>query len=56
MEEGTVAGLILNFGIGHRFNEQVDIRAQAPTFLVGSGDERGGSVIPTLTVTLGIGL
>ena len=54
-EEGTTAGLILNFGIGHRFNEQFDIRAQAPTFFISSGDQRGDQVIPTLTVTLGIG-
>ena len=39
-EDGTVAGFILNAGIGHRFNEQVDIRAQVPTFLVAASDER----------------
>ena len=54
-EDGTVAGFILNAGIGHRLNEQVDIRAQVPTFLVAASDERESQVIPTFTVTVGIG-
>ena len=54
-EDGTVAGLILNAGIGHRFSEQFDIRAQVPTFLIGASDEREAQVIPTVTVTVGIG-
>jgi hypothetical protein len=54
-EDGTVAGFILNAGIGHRFSEQVDIRAQVPTFLVAASEERESQVIPTFTVTLGIG-
>ena len=54
-EDGTAGGLILNFGIGHRFTEQLDLRAQVPTFFIGSGDSRDSQVIPTFTVTLGIG-
>ncbi len=54
-EEGTVGGLVLNFGIGHRFTEQVDLRAQVPTFFIAGGEQRESQVVPTLTVTLGIG-
>ena len=54
-EDGTVAGLILNFGIGHRFNEQVDLRAQVPTFFISGTDARDAQVVPTFTVTVGIG-
>ncbi len=54
-EDGSAAGAILNFGIGHRITEQVDLRAQVPTFFIGSGDQRGGQVIPTFTITLGVG-
>ncbi len=54
-EDGTAAGMILNFGIGHRFNEQFDLRLQAPTFFISGGEERSDQVIPTFTVTLGIG-
>ncbi len=54
-EDGLAAGFILNLGIGHRFTEQFDIRAQAPTFFIGGGDERDSQVVPTFTLTLGIG-
>ncbi len=53
-EDATAAGLILNFGIGHRFNEQFDLRAQVPTFFISGGDERDGKVIPAFTVTAGL--
>lgn len=55
VEDATTSGFILNFGIGHRFNEQYDIRAQVPTFFIGSGTNRGDKVIPTFTLTVGIG-
>jgi len=54
-EDGTAAGAILNFGIGHRFTEQIDLRAQVPPFLIGSGDQRGTQAVPTFTLTLGVG-
>jgi len=54
-EDGTAAGLILNFGIGHRFSEQFDLRLQVPTFFISGGDERDDQMVPTLTVTVGIG-
>ena len=53
-EDGSAAGLILNLGIGHRFSEKFDLRAQLPTFFIGSGENRGEKVVPTLTVTAGI--
>jgi hypothetical protein len=54
-EDGVAGGGIINFGIGHRFTEKIDLRAQVPTFFVGGGEEREGGVIPTFTLTLGIG-
>ena len=54
-EDGTVGGLVVNFGIGHRFTEQVDLRVQAPTLFIGAGDSRESTIVPTLTVTIGIG-
>ena len=50
-----MGGFIVNVGIGHRMSERVDLRAQMPTFMVGSGDDRDSLVVPSLTVTLGIG-
>jgi len=52
-EEGTTAGVILNLGIGHRFNEQFDLRAQVPTFFISGGENRDGKVVPTITLTAG---
>jgi hypothetical protein len=54
-EDGTAGGAILNFGIGQRFNERVDGRIQVPTFFISGGEERSEQIVPTLTVTLGIG-
>ena len=51
--DGTAGGTILNFGIGFRFNKQVDIRAQLPTIIAFSSPGDASSVIPTLTITLG---
>ena len=31
------------------------LRLQVPTFFISGGDERGDQVVPTLTVTVGIG-
>ena len=53
-EDGSAAGLILNFGIGHRFNHRFDLRAVVPTFFIGGSDERDGKVIPTFTITAGL--
>lgn len=53
-EDGSAAGLILNVGIGHRFSEKFDLRAQLPTFFIGGGENRADQVVPTLTVTAGI--
>lgn len=53
-EEGTTGGLILNLGLGYRFSEQFDLRAQAPTFFISAGDERDGMVVPTVTITAGL--
>jgi hypothetical protein len=53
-EDGSVAGLMLNLGIGHRFNRQFDLRAAVPTFFIGGSDERDGKVIPTFTITAGL--
>lgn len=53
-EDGSAGGLLLNFGIGHRFNRQFDLRASIPTFFIGASDERDGKVIPTFTITAGL--
>jgi hypothetical protein len=53
-EEGTAGGVLLNFGIGTRFNDKWDLRAAIPTFFISGGDERGSAVVPTLTVTAGV--
>ncbi len=53
-EEGTVAGMIINLGLGYRFTELFDLRLQVPTIIVSAGDERDGAVIPTITVTAGL--
>lgn len=52
-EDGTNAGLLINFGIGKRFSEVFDMRFQVPTFFISSGDERDGAVVPTFTITAG---
>jgi hypothetical protein len=52
-EDATGAGTILNFGIGHRFSEQLDIRGQIPTFFVFSAPGDATSVVPTVELTLG---
>ncbi len=54
-EEGTVAGFLLNVGIGHRVSEQFDLRAQVSTLVISAADERDSSVVPMITVTAGIG-
>ncbi|MBN1164352.1 MAG: outer membrane beta-barrel protein [Candidatus Krumholzibacteriota bacterium] len=53
-EDGTVGGMIINFGIGYRFNETFDLRAQVPTFFISGSDERDSAVVPTFTITLGL--
>lgn len=53
-EDGTTAGLLLNFGIGHRFNKTFDLRAQIPTFFISGTDTRDGKVVPTITLTAGL--
>jgi len=53
-EDATAAGLILNFGIGHRFNETFDLRAQVPTFFISETENRDGKVVPTITITAGL--
>jgi len=53
-EEGTTGGLILNFGIGGRFNEKFDLRFQVPTMFIGGGDERDGAVVPMFMLTAGL--
>jgi len=53
-EDGTTAGLLLNFGIGHRFNKAFDLRAQIPVLFVSGTDERDGKVVPMITVTAGL--
>ena len=53
-EDGATAGFILNLGIGHRFTEKFDLRAQLPTFFISSGDSRESQIVPTFTVTAGI--
>jgi len=53
-EDGSAAGLLLNFGIGHRFNRRFDLRAAVPTFFIGGSDTRDGKVIPTITITAGL--
>jgi hypothetical protein len=53
-EDGSAGGVLLNFGIGHRFNRQFDLRAAIPTFFIGGSDERDGKVIPTFTLTAGL--
>lgn len=52
-EDGTSAGAIVNFGIGQRFSERLDIRAQVPTFFVSSAPGDATAVVPTFTITLG---
>lgn len=51
-EEGSGAGIIINFGIGHRFSENFDLRAQIPTFFFDAPGDASG-VVPTITVTAG---
>jgi hypothetical protein len=53
-EEGTVGGFIINFGVGHRFNQLFDLRVQAPVFFVSSYGDRDGAVVPTFTLTAGL--
>jgi hypothetical protein len=53
-EEGTTAGLLLNFGLGYRFTELFDLRAQVPVLFVSGGEERDGKVVPMITVTAGL--
>jgi hypothetical protein len=53
-DDGTAAGLILNFGIGHRFNERLDLRFQVPTFFISGSDDRDGKTVPTFTLTAGL--
>ncbi len=53
-EDGTTGGLILNFGIGHRFNEAADLRFQVPTFFLGEGEQRESAVVPTFVLSLGV--
>ena len=51
--DGSSGGTIINFGIGHRFNKQLDFRAQLPTFFVFSAPGDATSVVPTFTITVG---
>jgi hypothetical protein len=51
--DGSAGGSIINFGIGHRFTEQLDIRAQLPTFFIFSTPGEASSIVPTLTLTVG---
>ena len=52
-DDGTSAGVILNFGIGHRFSEQLDVRGQIPTFFISSAPGEATAVAPTFELTLG---
>jgi hypothetical protein len=53
-EDGTVGGLILNFGLGYRFSEKFDLRGQVPVFFISGGDERDGQVVPLFSITAGL--
>jgi hypothetical protein len=52
-EEGSSAGTIVNFGIGHRFSENLDVRGQVPTLFIPSAPGDATSVVPTFTLTVG---
>ncbi len=52
--DASAGGTILNLGIGHRFTEQFDLRAQVPTFFVFGGPEGASATIPTFTITAGV--
>ena len=54
-EDGVGVGMIVNLGIGQRFHEHLDVRAQVPMFLLASTDVRDPKWITTLIVTVGIG-
>jgi hypothetical protein len=53
-EDGTAAGGIINFGIGHRLSDRFDLRLQVPTFFISGGEERDGGIVPTVTLTAGL--
>ena len=53
-DDGTAGGLILNFGIGHRFSPQFDLRAQVPTFFILGAPGDATTVAPAVTVTAGL--
>lgn len=53
-EDATAGGSILNLGIGHRFTEKFDLRAQVPTFFVFGGPDGASATIPTFTITAGV--
>lgn len=56
-EESAIgAGTIFNIGIGYRFSEKTDLRAQIPTFIILGAPGEASSTVPTFTVTLGIAL
>ena len=55
-EDASAGGTIFNLGVGYRFSEKVDLRAQVPTFIILGAPGEASSVVPTLSITLGIRL
>lgn len=54
--EETVAGSILNVGIGTNFENGLDVRFEVPTILLFGAPGNAATVVPTFTLTAGITL
>jgi hypothetical protein len=54
IEEASVLGFILDFGLGIKFSRSVDVRFEVPVFVISSAPESASSILPTFVLTLGV--
>ncbi len=52
-EDGTAGGTIFNLGVGMNLQDNLDIRAEAPMFLMFSAPGESSAFVPTFTLTMG---
>ena len=53
-EEGTAAGAIVNLGVGYQMSDDMDLRFEAPVFIMSSAPGEAASVVTTFVFTAGI--
>ena len=53
-EDSTAAGAIVNLGVGYQMSDDIDLRLEAPVFIISTAPGEASSVVTTFVLTAGI--